>query len=274
MLRLWQIIEKNKPSQLKIKKKTLGQNASQSQCLVLHIPFILYNYKNKLSDVWVCVETLLQIITIVTSHKIERDDIDRLEELIKLHVTSFQQFFNKVLKPKHHFLTHYPTIILRIGPIISICTKRMEAKHQYFKEIINRTKDFINLKKTLAIKHQEYFCLEGMHLYDNVNIAERKLPFESCNEFEVFSNIIDKNIFTNENISKSSLVKFVEINDRKYTQGVMVFHDKKFFQIDYILTLDNSIYFLCSVSYNVKCYDRFLNAIELSQNEDHLLYKP
>lgn len=42
---------RNKPSYLNLSKRNLNQNASQTYCLFLHIPFVLFEFKNELADV-------------------------------------------------------------------------------------------------------------------------------------------------------------------------------------------------------------------------------
>ena len=63
------------------------------------------------------------------------------------------------LKPKSHYLTHYPSQILELGPPLDHNTIRYEAKHNFFKEIYYRTKNTINIVKTLATQHQFYMYL-------------------------------------------------------------------------------------------------------------------
>lgn len=260
--------KKNIPSKCRIDKKNLGQNATQMQCLLFHIPFILSRYRASLENVWICVESLLQIIQIVMSSTIDNQDIERLSNLIEIHLSSYMDIFKKHLKPKHHIITHYPTIIRRVGPIINLWTKRMEGKHQIFKRAARSTRNFINLKKTLAMKHQENASAEAFDLSDNVKISEISTPFEECEDFEKFREQMIEIGLTNDFISKCKVVKFLEINDRKYKQGLLILHDKIFLEINHILISESNFHFLCSISYNAKYYDKFLNGVELHKNKE------
>uniref|UniRef100_A0A8C1MVV7 Uncharacterized protein n=1 Tax=Cyprinus carpio TaxID=7962 RepID=A0A8C1MVV7_CYPCA len=58
------------------------------------------------------------------------------------------------LKPKHHYLLHYPDLILKFGPLIRLWTLRFESKHSYFKECARKLHNFLHLSKTLAERHQ------------------------------------------------------------------------------------------------------------------------
>lgn len=46
------------------------------------------------------------------------------------------------LKPKLHYILHYPALILQFGPLIRLWTMMFEGKHSYFKIIVRRTQNF------------------------------------------------------------------------------------------------------------------------------------
>jgi len=45
----------------------------------------------------------------------------------------YTHFFNDTLKPKHHFLIHYPSIIEQSGPPRNYWCFRFEGKHKELK---------------------------------------------------------------------------------------------------------------------------------------------
>lgn len=141
------------PSKITLDKKNLGQNASQLYCLFIHIPFILFKFKSELHDVWKPIQTLLEILQTVYSHKINENDLTRLDGLVHEHLSSFINSFEENLKPKHHFLLHYSKVIRSIGPVIFLWAMRMEAKHQFFKDIARRTKKSIKQICSSMIYH-------------------------------------------------------------------------------------------------------------------------
>lgn len=145
------IYKTNVPSKVQLdKKKNLGQNASQSYCLMIHLPFILFKFKEKLINVWKPVECLLRMFHIIKSVHITENDIQALEKLTQEHMELFKEQFNTHLRPKHHLILHYASVIRSMGPVIYLWVMRMEAKHQYFNRVAQNTKNFVNLKKTLA----------------------------------------------------------------------------------------------------------------------------
>ena len=56
------------------------------------------------------------------------------------------------LRPKHNFLCHY--LIIQFGPLILVCTLRVESKHTFFKRCAKRMQNVINVTKMVAENHQ------------------------------------------------------------------------------------------------------------------------
>ena len=74
------------------------------------------------------------------------------------------------LKPKAHFLRHYPEMIGRFGPLIK--TLRFEAKHGYFKYLFNINKNRKNVFQFMAKRHQFMMFLH----YAQDNLSGHKKP--------------------------------------------------------------------------------------------------
>lgn len=111
------IYRKNKPSLLNTDKKNLNQNASQTYCLAIFIPFILKDLEAQLmcNRVWSCVGTLLRIMQIVYSNSIDEIDLNHLEKLVPEHLNAIKNIFGVHLKPKHHNTLHYADVIRKMG---------------------------------------------------------------------------------------------------------------------------------------------------------------
>lgn len=73
-----------KPSHLVVENKNLNQNATQTDCLFLNIPFILYKFKENIlvKSMWILVKELLQIYQIVHSEKLDEKILMKLDDLI------------------------------------------------------------------------------------------------------------------------------------------------------------------------------------------------
>lgn len=55
------------------------------------------------------------------------------DSIIAEHRSGFLDVFpQETLKPKHHFLEHYPQPIREFGPVAALWTMRFKAKHSFF----------------------------------------------------------------------------------------------------------------------------------------------
>lgn len=148
----------------------------------------------------------------------------------------------------------------------------MEGKHQIFKQAARSTRNFINLKKSLAMKHKKNASAEAFDLPDTVQISEKSTPFEECEDIEKFREKMIGIGLTDDFISKCKVLKFLEINDRKYKQGLLILHHNFFLEINHILISEHHFHFLCSISYRAKGYDKLLNGFELHKNEEDVRF--
>lgn len=102
--------QRNIPSRVNFDKSNLGQNATQSRCLLQNTPFIFWNYRQNehLKEVRTSIKRLIRIFTICYSQAITQVQIDSLREQIDVHLTSIKNL-GLTFIAKHHFLTHYPS---------------------------------------------------------------------------------------------------------------------------------------------------------------------
>lgn len=257
---------KNRPSQLELDKKNMGQNASQSMCLFLHLPFILWIYRNdiKLKEMWICVESLLRICQIVYSSEIAESDLVRLENQISIHLKSIQKIFKVKLIPKHHLLTHYCTVIRQMGPVIHMSMMRFENKHKFFKNNIKRTSNFMNPNKSLALHHQAFICKQENTYRDDIETGAKLILTE-----EFF--IDNARIFANNNIDTDGIceVKWLRCNGITFKKGLLVLNGFMLFEIVKILSGDDGKYkFFCKKN-DVLGFDRFSNSLEIERNSSN-----
>ncbi len=91
---------------------------------------------------------------IILAPEIDVSWIPLLELLVSRHHTLFEQVSPTSFTPKMHFLVHYARLILQFGLLNSLWCMRFEAKHQYFKQIARKVKNFQNITSTLSKRHQ------------------------------------------------------------------------------------------------------------------------
>lgn len=121
-----------KPSKISFTSANLGQNVSQLNCIMIHLPFIFVQFKSKLHHIWISAQSLLKAMQVIFSGKICEDDINTLSLNIELHYICLKEMFGATLIPKHHHVLHYPNAIRKIGPLINYWMMRFESKHQFF----------------------------------------------------------------------------------------------------------------------------------------------
>lgn len=146
----------SKPSQVNVTGNRLGGQATQNWCLIRLLPIILFDVIRYEEDkVWQLFLLLHDIVEIVCAPKIKDSDIAYLAVLIDEYLEDRLSCFpNEKLRPKHHFLKHYPKLILQFGPLIRLWTLRFESKHCYFKRCVKSAQNFKNVCQTLSEKHQ------------------------------------------------------------------------------------------------------------------------
>ena len=85
------------------------------------------------NEVWACLIHFAQLVERVCVNSFTHSEI-------KSFFSEFIDLFPGVnMKPKTHFLIHYPTMIGRLGPLFK--TLRFESKHSYFKSSLSGNKN-------------------------------------------------------------------------------------------------------------------------------------
>jgi len=162
--------------------KAVGGNAAQVWCLLRLIPFFLYDAVDVQNDAWKMLMLLSDIVELICAPQISMAQILFLNRLILQYVEDRAKLFPSVsMRPKHHYLLHYPWLIQMFGPLMRVWTMRMESKHSFFKRCACACQNFINITKTLSDTHQlsQAFLYSGSLVCENV-----ELGCDAC-EFDV-----------------------------------------------------------------------------------------
>lgn len=112
-------------------KDKLSFSSSEAWCLLIHLPFIFGDLVSEsFTEHWEGIITLIKITHLVFSNVLDYTDIDILESLIQKFLSSIKYVFKTTIIPKMHFLTHYPSVIKKLGPSAFFSTMRFESKHK------------------------------------------------------------------------------------------------------------------------------------------------
>lgn len=231
------------PSDIKLKRHNLGQCATQTYTLIVHIPFIFAEFKCKIPSLWKAMEYLLQILQIIHSVCISEDDIRRLQSCIEKYLSYLTEECQVKLTPKHHNLTHYPTVIRKMGPLIHMWMMRMESKHKSFTDMVKRTNNYKNLPKTLALQHQESVCIQNdlCTLQSNLTYSKTTYNIARSEYFDNYKSYIPP-------LLEGGIlygIKFIKYGSYEYRSGLMIMNNDNFFEIVYIFQYQNKTSMLC-----------------------------
>ena len=163
---------------LKSKDGKLHQSASQTWLLSRMLPLLIGDKVPIQDENWYCYTILLKILDICTQHECNENTVAYLDVLIEEHHTLYREIYtHESIKPKHHFMVHYPKQILTFGPLINCWTMRHEAKLRLCK-MVGRFGNFKNICLSIAEKHQRWLCYHlqfphGSFLTESVEVGGR-----------------------------------------------------------------------------------------------------
>lgn len=146
--------------QKKCKSVVLRATASEMKAFVHYIPLILGPYVPKGDPVWEYCKVLIKMSDKILLKSFSKNDIEELNELCKDHHTLYKQLFQEHLKPKHHFICHYGSVISTCGSVVGMMNFRNEAKHKGFKEYAHIISSRQNICYTLCIKSALQFAYD------------------------------------------------------------------------------------------------------------------
>ena len=152
---------KNKPSPITANKLqnpdgASGQTTSQMWCFIRYFPLMICDKvpeNNEYMELLLLL--LLDCMDFIFCPEVTVEETLFLKHLIKEHHDYFLELYpGRHLKPKHHFMTHYPRQMRLLGPLINFWTMRFEAKHRFFKRLCHIVCNYRNILKTLSDRQQ------------------------------------------------------------------------------------------------------------------------
>jgi hypothetical protein len=128
--------------------------SSEMLCFVRNLPFMIGQYVAEDDEVWIFFLTLLKILNIVMDPSVTESNMEYLDGLVYEHHKFYCDFFKATLKPKHHFMIHYSTVMREIGPLKNIWCMRLEGNHKQLKKYASSITCRKNLALSIATKEQ------------------------------------------------------------------------------------------------------------------------
>ena len=119
------------------KGEMIGGHAVQNWYFLRFFPTVMFTRIMDTEDpVWELFLKLKDIVEIIVSPTIDSSAVAYLKVLVDEYLEQRLSLFpEKALRPKHHFLSHYPWLILMFGPLIRVWTLRFESKTRFLQKV-------------------------------------------------------------------------------------------------------------------------------------------
>lgn len=135
-------------------KGTTGGNGHETWALIRLLPLIIGHKVPEGDNAWNILMLLKDIVQLAVATKHTEELINFLDCKVSEHRQLLQNTFPDFrLRPKNHYIEHYPELIKAFGPLSDIWTMHFEGKHKFFKQVIRNAQNFRNVVLTLAVKH-------------------------------------------------------------------------------------------------------------------------
>ena len=137
-------------------KGTIGGNAHENWCLIRLLPFFIGHCVPEGDNTWEIPMLLKDIVELAVAPTHTEETLNFFDCKITDHRRLLKFTFPDFrLRPKHHYVEHYPQLVRKFGPLTEVWTMRFEGKHKFFKRAIRNAQNFKNVAMTLATKHQK-----------------------------------------------------------------------------------------------------------------------
>ncbi|XP_032458006.1 uncharacterized protein LOC116738689 [Nasonia vitripennis] len=180
-------------------KLNLKFSAAEMLYLTRYLGVIIGDKIPRDNEHWKMYIYLRKIVDILMSPRIVDAHVTTLTKLIE-KLNSLYLHFYKALKPKFHFLTHYPAIIDSFGPCVHYWTMRYESRHREVKANAVTSNSNINLLKTIALKQ----------------------ALKMCKTFDTFENKCHAVLFQPNDCRSNDLYSKVTVNGSEYKIGSFI----------------------------------------------------
>uniref|UniRef100_A0A1X7UBD0 C2H2-type domain-containing protein n=1 Tax=Amphimedon queenslandica TaxID=400682 RepID=A0A1X7UBD0_AMPQE len=219
---------KNKASNISQKSllsidHNLKQNATQIWYLARLLPLMIGEHIPVDNDNWNNFMLLVTIVDYIFAPLTSDEISSYVAMLLKEHHERFTELYpNSPIIPKMHYMIHLPEWMRRYGPPSRYWCMRFEAKHKYFKNLTHIMKNFKNVPKSLAARHQARMCyqLSGSNPFKNLNIGTvKKMLF--LGDYAHADVIKTKDSYLTFETSLN-IVSWIEIDGSNYKQGAVV----------------------------------------------------
>lgn len=135
-----------------LQTRNLKMSATESWTFLHFLPLMVGDLIPHDCPVWKFLLNLHTLMDTCLLSSFKESDLQLLNKLVKYHNKVYVELFGQHLKPKAHFLTHYVTVIKRLGPLKFLWCLRYEAKHKELKAYCKANFSRRDICYSLAVK--------------------------------------------------------------------------------------------------------------------------
>lgn len=198
-----------------------SMKAVQYWALLKYLPIAIGHLIADDNKHWHFLLHLSHLVDLVFAKSFTAEMAAYMRIVIADHLRDFKQLYGSdevKLRPKHHFLVHIPTIILKSGPLSGMCCLRYELKNSFFKRSAHIVCNFKNICFTLAQRHQQFALfshLSNNHIRDVLVVG--KHSFISVGVL-AFSDVVCENlsISSTDEVALATIAKVATV---EYKEG-------------------------------------------------------
>lgn len=140
-----------------LRRNVIVISASEMLSLTLYLGVLVGDLIPNEDPVWRFYTLTVEMLDNLLARSFSAESIKYLQHLIEEHHELVIELFGEHLRPKYHFLLHYPKIIRLLGPPRYYWSMRYESFHRLLKCTANSVTCRKNLLVTLSIKQQLRF---------------------------------------------------------------------------------------------------------------------
>ena len=274
-----EVDKKNKPQPIHTQSLATLKNkqtASEMWNFLRLLPFYIGNLIPANDERWINFITFLDIVDRLCAPSFSGPELIVLSHMIDEFFEVYLELYpDEDLKPKTHFIRHYPEMIRKFGPLIK--TLRFESKNGQMKSFANNNKNKKNLCQSLAKKHQMLMYLS----YKETFLLEKRKSqaigsLETTVECLVAS---DRELIENVcSVREDSMLieaKAIIEDGHRYSRNeavILDFVDDEyvFGKILKVFIVDNVVYLMCNVLVT-ECYNSHFHAYEVCDGYTNML---
>ena len=234
--------------------------------LVKNLNLIIGPYIDENDEHWHIFILHQEILETLCSTKVTIHIPKILEIKVSEYLDLLTKKFQNCLKPKHHFLIHYPSIMQKVGPLWNITCMRFERKNREGKQLSHSAVCRINVCRSIAFRHQLILNYRFMNptLYPTYILAFKKLiSIHNLPDVEQFLDLIPKHSL-NIDLLVTNSIQYMGKSIKK-DSVIIIFSEMgaAFFLVNCIILI-NSVDFIIVSKSLIDCYfDEHLRAFKI-----------